>query len=200
MMETLRERNKLLLGLVQSKVGTIIAEAYLDLGDVVVRVVRERVLDFLRLLKVDAEFSFDMLVDIASVDWLDTRPERFELVYNLLSTRKLHRIQVKVAVPEAEPEVDSVTDLWASAFFLEREVWDMLGVRFRNHPDLRRILNYEEFKGHPIRKDYPVQGKQPRVPMRHPEARNTSMDMIRPALVQLKRKAGAEDSDTREAR
>jgi NADH:ubiquinone oxidoreductase subunit C len=72
---------------------------------------------------------------------------------------------------------------------MEREAWDMYGVTFKGHPDQRRILMYDEFEGHPLRKDYPVQGKQPRIPLRSPEVRNTAVDMARPNLVSINRRA-----------
>ena len=86
---------------------------------------------------------------------------RFAVVYHLYSLKHKHRLRLVVPVEEAEPELDSLTALWASADWFEREVWDMFGIRFRGHPDLKRILMYEEFQGHPLRKDYPVNKRQP---------------------------------------
>ena len=91
-------------------------------------------------------------------------PERYVVVYHFFSLPLKHRLRLEVAVgevDEAEPEVDSLTSLWAGADWLEREVWDMFGIRFRGHPNLKRILMYEEFVGHPLRKDYPVNRRQP---------------------------------------
>jgi NADH-quinone oxidoreductase subunit C len=88
-------------------------------------------------------------------------PARFVVVYHLFSLPLKHRLRLEVPVEEAQAEVDSVTSLWAAADWLEREVWDMFGIRFRGHPNLRRILMYEEFVGHPLRKDYPVNKRQP---------------------------------------
>jgi NADH-quinone oxidoreductase subunit C len=88
-------------------------------------------------------------------------PERFIVVYHLFSLPLKHRLRVEVAVDEADAEVDSLTSLWAGADWLEREVWDMFGIRFRGHQDLKRILMYDEFVGHPLRKDYPVNRRQP---------------------------------------
>ncbi len=97
-------------------------------------------------------------------------PSRFAVVYHFFSTAHKHRLRLVVPVEEAPmeegpdkttSEVDSLTDLWRAADWLEREVWDMFGVRFRGHPDLKRILMYEEFEGHPLRKDYPVNKRQP---------------------------------------
>lgn len=86
---------------------------------------------------------------------------RFAVVYHFFSLPLGHRLRVEVPLPEDDPEVDSVTSLWAGADWLEREVWDMFGIRFRGHPDLKRILMYDEFVGHPLRKDYPVDRRQP---------------------------------------
>lgn len=141
--------------------------------------------DFFRQLKEKPGFAFDMLIDITCVDWLDSKDVRFQLVYQLLSLSHNHRLCIKIPVGEQDPEVDSVRPLWSSANFLEREVWDMYGIKFRGHGDLRRILMYEEFVGHPLRKDYPLRGKQPRIPLRMPELRNDSADMRRPDLVSL---------------
>jgi len=86
---------------------------------------------------------------------------RFELVYHLYSSPHNHRLRVKVPLAAADPSAPSVTGLWASANWFEREVWDLFGIRFTGHPDLRRLLMYEPFQGHPLRKDYPVRKRQP---------------------------------------
>jgi NADH-quinone oxidoreductase subunit C len=86
---------------------------------------------------------------------------RFVVVYHFFSLSLKHRLRVEVPVDEADPEVDSVVEVWAGANWLEREVWDMFGIRFRGHPNLKRILMYAEFVGHPLRKDYPVNKRQP---------------------------------------
>ena len=88
-------------------------------------------------------------------------PARFVVVYHLFSLPLKHRLRLEVPVEEADAEVDSLTSLWAGANWLEREVWDMFGIRFRGHPNLKRILMYEGFVGHPLRKDYPVNHRQP---------------------------------------
>ena len=87
--------------------------------------------------------------------------ERFAMAYHFYSLEHKHRVRLVVPVAEAAPEVDSIISLWAGADWLEREVWDMFGIRFRGHPNLKRILMYEEFEGHPLRKDYPVNKRQP---------------------------------------
>jgi NADH-quinone oxidoreductase subunit C len=88
-------------------------------------------------------------------------PARFVVVYHFFSLILKHRLRVEVPVDEDDPEVDSLTSLWAGADWLEREVWDMFGIRFRGHPNLKRILMYDEFVGHPLRKDYAVNKRQP---------------------------------------
>jgi len=86
---------------------------------------------------------------------------RFAVVYHFYSIDHKHRLRLVVPVEETEAELDSLTPLWAGADWLEREVWDMYGIRFRGHPNLKRILMYKEFEGHPLRKDYPVNKRQP---------------------------------------
>jgi NADH-quinone oxidoreductase subunit C len=86
---------------------------------------------------------------------------RFAVVYHFFSVTHKHRLRLVVPLDETDAEVDSLTSLWAGANWLEREVWDMFGIRFQGHPDLKRILMYEEFEGHPLRKDYPVNKRQP---------------------------------------
>ena len=86
---------------------------------------------------------------------------RFTVVYHFYSTTHKHRLRIVVPVEESDPRVDTVSPLWPGANWLEREVWDMYGIGFEGHPDLRRILMYEGFEGHPLRKDYPVDARQP---------------------------------------
>jgi NADH-quinone oxidoreductase subunit C len=113
----------------------------------------------LRMLK--DQFGFDLLVDVTCVDYLHYRDakDRFGLVYLLANTETSERITVRTMVNDPEPQVPTVVDLWEGANWLEREVWDMFGIRFEGHPDLRRILLPEEFTAHPLRKDYPLQGR-----------------------------------------
>ncbi len=128
-------------------------------GDLAVTVARDRLHDVARLLHEDQDLDFDYIVHVSSVDWPEDE-ERFEVVYELYSIRKRHRIRLKARVPEADCEVDSLTDIWKGAEFMEREVFDMMGIRFRRHPDLRRILMPDEYtEGFPLRKDFPLRGK-----------------------------------------
>jgi NADH-quinone oxidoreductase subunit C len=115
--------------------------------------------DVLRTLK--ESHGFDMLVDITCVDYLNYRDakNRFGLVYLLANTETNERVTVRCFLDDPEPTVPSVVGLWEGANWLEREVWDMFGIRFAGHPDLRRILLPEEFTAYPLRKDYPLQGR-----------------------------------------
>jgi NADH-quinone oxidoreductase subunit C len=126
---------------------------------VVVPAALPRVMEF---LKNDPRTLFDVLVDITAVDYAGREP-RFEVVYHLLSYSFHHRIRIKVRVPGMKPAVPSICAFWGSANWLEREVWDMFGIEFVGHPELKRILLYPEFEGHPLRKDYPVRKRQPLV-------------------------------------
>lgn len=120
-----------------------------------------------KFLKETPELDFNFLMDLTAVDYLFfsggriQKEHRFEVVYHFYSLKHNHRIRLKVPVDEKNPEVDTLTDLWASADWYEREVWDMFGIRFRGHPNLKRILMYEEFQGHALRKDYPFDKRQP---------------------------------------
>lgn len=129
-------------------------------GDATALVSGARLLDVMRFLRDTPEIAFDMLADLTCVDYLPETP-RFEMVYHLFSVTKHHRLRIKVRVDEAACELDTLIPVWPAANWLEREVWDMYGVRFRGHPDLRRLLLYEEFEGHPLRKDYPKEKRQP---------------------------------------
>jgi NADH-quinone oxidoreductase subunit C len=151
---------------IREKLGAAVLDAHAFRGDDTIVVERKGLLQTFHALKEDPAFAFDFLSDITAVDYLGKKEPRFEVVYHLLSLGRNRRLRVKVPVPEAAPEVDSLVPLWKAADWLEREVWDMFGIRFRGHPDLRRILLYEEFRGHPLRKDYPVNQRQPLVPER----------------------------------
>jgi NADH-quinone oxidoreductase subunit C len=107
--------------------------------------------------------GYDMLLDICSVDHFGSHP-RFEVVYELYSLKSKSHLRLKCTTGEDEAEVDSVCDIWPTANWHEREVWDMMGIRFRNHPDLRRILMWEGYPYHPLRKEFPLEGIPTDVP------------------------------------
>jgi NADH-quinone oxidoreductase subunit C len=123
-------------------------------------------LEVVRALK--DTFAFDMFLDVTAVDWPDREP-RFDVVWHFYSTRHFVRVRVKTRVPLANPTVDTLVTLYGSARYMERECHDMYGIVFRGNDDLRPILLYEGFEGHPLRKDYPKQKEQPLVPYRDVE-------------------------------
>ena len=133
-------------------------------GDDCAFVKKERIAEVCRWLR-ETE-RFDLAPYITAVDYLGLEP-RFEVVYNLLSIPRNARIRLRVKVPEGEDGVvPSVAGVWRGADWFERYCFDMYGIRFSGHPDLRRLFMYEEFVGHPLRKDYPLKGRQPLVPER----------------------------------
>jgi NADH-quinone oxidoreductase subunit C len=101
--------------------------------------------------------GYNFLEDVTCVDWYPSEP-RFHVVYHILSHRLKERVRLVAPVESIDPSIDSITPVWPSANFYEREVWDLFGVRFHEHPNLRRIMMPEEWQGHPLRKDYPVEG------------------------------------------
>jgi NADH-quinone oxidoreductase subunit C len=132
-------------------------------GDDCVFVKKARIVEVCRFLRDDLKFNYAPY--ITAVDYLGEDP-RFEVVYNLLSTTTNARIRLRVKVPEADCVVPSVTSIWRGADWFERYCYDMYGIRFSDHPDLRRLFMYDEFVGYPLRKDYPLRGRQPLVPER----------------------------------
>ena len=135
--------------------------SHADVGDATALLDPAQLVAVMRFLRDDEATAFEMLMDLTAVDHLGRREPRFEVVYHLYSVARGHRLRVKVAVPESAPEVASLCPVWPAANWMEREVWDLYGIRFEGHPDLRRLLLYEEFEGHPLRKDYPKTGRQP---------------------------------------
>ncbi len=135
-------------------------------GDDTAIVAPEALIEIMTFLRDDAECSFEMLTDLTGVDLLAVQELRFEVVYHLYSLSKNHRVRIKVQLPEEDPTVASVIKLWKSANWMEREAWDLYGIKFDGHPDLRRILLYPEFEGHPLRKDYEQERRQPLIPAR----------------------------------
>jgi NADH-quinone oxidoreductase subunit C len=161
-----------LVAQVRALLGADVIDSHVHAGDATVLVPAERARECLQRLRDDPGTAFNLLVDLTAVDYLGREP-RFELVYHLASLdlappagepcRIRRRLRVKTGVTEQRCEADSVTALWDAANWFEREVFDLYGVVFRGHPDLRRILLYDEFKGHPLRKDYPKERRQPLV-------------------------------------
>ena len=130
-------------------------------GQVGVMLKKEMIRDICLYLRDEPSIKMDHLADLTAVDYSaypgDTGP-RFEVVYNLISTVYRHRIRLKVRVPEDSPRIDTVSPVWQTANWHERETYDLMGIIFDGHPDLRRILMPEDWEGHPLRKEYPVKG------------------------------------------
>ncbi|MGH7928605.1 MAG: NADH-quinone oxidoreductase subunit C [Candidatus Binatia bacterium] len=174
---------------IKEKLGTKVLAVAQAQGDDVVLLDPVDLRESFRILKEDPVLGFNFLSDITAVDYWNKKEPRFELVYQLLSLPQKRRLRIRVPVSESEAAVQSLTSLWPGANFLEREVWDLFGIRFNGHPDLRRVLLYDEFQGHPLRKDYPVNLWQPLVPERHVEG--TFVDeRSRNKLLQLKHSLG----------
>ena len=128
-------------------------------GEQTVLIAREQIVPVSRWLHDEPALAYEQLSDLTAVDWPEA-PERFEVVYQLNSFRHRKRLRLKARVPLSDCAIDSVTPVWLAANFLEREVFDLFGIRFRGHPDLRRIMMPEEYdEGHPLRKDFPTAGK-----------------------------------------
>ncbi len=125
----------------------------------------EALVDICRALFDEPELDVRFLADITSLDWYG-HPEqekgRFEVVYNLYSLTHKYRFFLKVRLPAEAPSIASLTDLWAGANWMEREVWDMMGIKFEGHPDLTKIITPDELEGHPLRRDFPLTWEQPR--------------------------------------
>jgi NADH-quinone oxidoreductase subunit C len=137
--------------------------AALSHGVLVLQLVPAELVPAVTRLKDD--FAFDVFLDVTAVDWLGQQP-RFEVVYHFYSTTHKRRVRLKCRVTEADPSVDSLRPFYGSAAYMERECHDMYGIEFRGNADLRPILLYEGFSGHPLRKDYPKRQEQPLVPYR----------------------------------
>src|SRR3989442_11287426 len=145
--------------------GDAIVETEDNRGDLTAVVARDALLGVLAHCRDDAALAFDVLMDLTAVDYLkfpgrEDGP-RFEVVYHLYSLTHNHRLRLKVRVEEDDASVPSVVALWPIANWLQREAWDMFGGRFQSHPHLPPLLMYEEFVGHPLRKDYPISRRQP---------------------------------------
>ena len=133
-----------------------IARQQIALGELTLVVAPERIVQVLTILRDDTQCQFEQLIDICGVDWPE-REKRFDVVYNLLSLKNNQRVRVKVATDESTP-VPSAASVFSSAGWFERETYDLYGVWFADHPDLRRILTDYGFEGHPLRKDFPLTG------------------------------------------
>src|SRR5271167_2036586 len=128
-----------------------------DREEMTIYVDRAHIREACAVLKEDSTCPFNFLSDVTCVDWYPAEP-RFEVIYHLLSIPNKERVRLKVRLDSASPAVESLTSLWPGANYFEREVFDLFGIRFTGHPYMRRLLMPEDWEGHPLRKDYPVEG------------------------------------------
>jgi NADH-quinone oxidoreductase subunit C len=135
----------------------VIQAVKFDRDEMTIVVDRSALREACALLREDSACPFNFLSDVTCVDWYPAEP-RFEVVYHLLSIPKKERVRLKVRLNSSSPTIDSLTSIWPGANYFEREVFDLFGVRFAGHPYLRRIMMPEDWEGHPLRKDYPVEG------------------------------------------
>ncbi|MBY0562192.1 NADH-quinone oxidoreductase subunit C [Hyphomicrobium sp.] len=136
--------------------GGALRQASVSYDELTITVARENIVEILTKLRDDPKCQFEVLIDICGVDYPE-RAERFDVVYHLLSPRLNQRLRVKISTDEGTP-VASVNDVFPAANWYEREAYDLYGIRFTGHPDLRRILTDYGFQGHPLRKDFPLTG------------------------------------------
>lgn len=141
-----------------------IKETSVQFGDEVLVIDKDSLPDVVKFLKAEP-YAYAMLLDLTCVDYLGREP-RFDMVYHLYSLSNKHRLRIKAQLSEKDLSIDSLTAIWKNANWLEREVFDLFGVNFNGHPDLRRIFMYDGFEGFPLRKDYPLRKRQPRIPLR----------------------------------
>jgi len=151
-----------LIDRVKERFPEAVVSSHAKFGDETVVINKKYALEVLRWLREDEAMEFNFLMDLTAVDYLGSKP-RFEVVYHLYSLKHNHRLRVKAQVEEDDTNIDSVVSVWIAADWYEREVWDLYGIKFIGHPNLKRILLYEEFVGHPLRKDYPITKRQPLV-------------------------------------
>ena len=154
-----------ILDRLRARFGTAVVETHAHRGDHTAVVERAAIVEIMKFCRDETDLGFDMLSDLTAVDFLkfpgrEDGP-RFEVVYHLYSLAHNHRVRLKIRVDEDQAVVPTAVSVWPIANWLEREVWDMFGIRFQGHPDPRRLLMYEEFVGHPLRKDYPINRRQP---------------------------------------
>jgi NADH-quinone oxidoreductase subunit C len=131
-----------------------VTNAKFDRGELTLAVAQESIRAVCRTLR---QAGYNFLEDVTCVDWYPVEP-RFQVTYHILSHGLKERVRLHVMVASMDPSVESIVPVWPAANFYEREVWDLFGVRFNGHPGLRRIMLPEEWEGHPLRKDYPVEG------------------------------------------
>jgi NADH-quinone oxidoreductase subunit C len=161
----MEEKSDVLTALASRCPGAVV-ETSAALGDATIVIRPDALREVAAELK-NGPSDFQTLLDLTCVDYPD-RPARFEMVYHFFSLSGMRKLRVKLGLSGDHPSVASLTSLWKNADWMEREVFDLFGVTFDGHPDLRRLFMNEEFVGHPLRKDYPFRKRQPFIPMRTP--------------------------------
>ncbi len=185
--------NEKLVERLQNRFGDALKSCHVATDEVTIEILREQLLEICTALRDDTGLHFEQLIDLCGVDYLDYgegawQGPRFAVVYHLLSIQNNSRVRVRAFVDDDEPRIDSVVDIWNCANWFEREAFDMFGILFDGHPDLRRLLTDYGFIGHPFRKDFPLLGH---VEMRYdPERKRvvyepveTEMRMIVPRVI-----------------
>jgi len=157
--------NQSVIEALQAKFPQAILEVSSEFGDEVVHIPKDSLLDICRFLR-EKPYEFSMLLDLTCIDFLGNHP-RYRMVYHLFSLGQKLRLRLRAGVTEQDLSIASLTAIWRNANWLEREVFDMFGIRFDGHPDMRRLFMYDGFEGHPLRKDYPLRKQQPRIKLRH---------------------------------
>ncbi|MBI4411641.1 MAG: NADH-quinone oxidoreductase subunit C [Deltaproteobacteria bacterium] len=152
-----------LLEILQKEFGEAVGEVHQNYGDDTAVVDSSRIVDILKFLKEFPECPFDLFLDLCGVDYLAQSASggRFEVVYHLYSLPKKKRIRLRVKIAGEKPSIQSAVPVYPIADWFEREAYDLLGIRFEGHPNLKRLLMWEGFEGHPLRKDYPIDKRQP---------------------------------------
>ncbi len=153
--------SKKCIDLVKKKFGDAVLSSHSRLGNDNVEVDRDSIIEILTYLRDDEATKMNFCRAITATDYLNREP-RFEVVYVLYSMELKHQLVVRVPLQSNDVKIDSAHEIWGCANWIEREVFDMYGIIFNNHPDLRRVLLYDEFEGYPLRKDYETQKSQPR--------------------------------------
>jgi len=156
--------NQKVIEALQQKFAQAVVDVSTQFGDDILVIRKQALLEIMDLL-VQKPYEFSMLLDLTCVDYMGETP-RYQMVYHVFSISHNLRLRIKASVGEGDLTIDSLTGLWKNANWLEREVFDMFGIRFNRHPDMRRLFMYEGFEGHPLRKDYPLRKRQPCVQLR----------------------------------
>ncbi|HXG65125.1 MAG TPA: NADH-quinone oxidoreductase subunit C, partial [Blastocatellia bacterium] len=164
-----------LIDKIKARFGDAITEAVATLGQQIIRVNKASYVELCQFLRDDEDALFDMCTDLTAVHWPERAGQEFDVVVFLYSVPKNRRLRVKVALADGE-ECPSVTALWAGANWMEREAYDMFGIRFAGHPDLRRILLPQDWPGHPLRKEYPIEYRDNEWTDKHLEYREIDYD------------------------